>query len=291
MRWPVQFEDVTAAFLQGHKLPPEREVYVRLPKGYPDYILEFKKLGKGFRSDVPQLTKGGFGLPESPRLWYMCYKDTLEKTGMKELKLSPGVFVAHHRDGRLRAVACIHVDDTRYCGDETSQEIWDQVHAALNFGDYRKATDGWVKFCGRWEKQNAETFEFEYCMDNYAVNLEKMKNEEAEGDLTSQEKKQMARKIQIDLAVLKQALVEGHSNFVRWVPGRHMLADAMTKWSPNGALNDAMTKGTWSLQDTPEAMKLRSTAAQKRKMYRRQNKPGTNGGMCENTSPGLSAVK
>ena len=477
MQWPVQFEDVTAAFLQGHKLPPEREVYVRLPKGYPDYILEFiaEKLGKGFRSDVLQLTKGGFGLPESPRLWYMCYKDTLEKTGMKEVKLSPGVFVAHHRDGRLRAVACIHVDDTRYCGDETSQEIWDQVHAALNFGDYRKATDGWVKFCGRWEKQNAETFEFEYCMDNYAVNLEKMKNEESEGVLTSHEKKQMAsiigqlnwmarqgrfdlsygvshvqqlmargersaidwlnklvyrakqntiqkisrlegewddlvvlsasdaafgaqpggysqgglvvavaekkilegegklniveacsmkiqrvvrcsmsaeismaatafehgdfvraawselvfrdfnvaswktwssrwphylvidaktgydvlnndsqtsdRKIQIDLAVLKQALVEGHSNFVRWVPGRHMLADAMTKWSPNGALNDAMARGIWSLQDTPEAMKLRSTAAQKRKVYRKQNKPGTNGGMCENTSPGLSAAK
>ena len=451
MRWAVQYEDVTAAFLQGHKLPPEREVYVRLPRGYPDYILDFiaEKLGKGFRSDVLQLTKGGFGLPESPRLWYMCYKDTLEKTGMRELKLSPGVFVAHHRDGRLRAVACIHVDDTRYCGDETSQELWNQVHAALNFGDYRKATDGWVKFCGRWEKQNAETFEFEYCMDNYAVNLEKMKYEENDGELTAQEKKQMAsvigqlnwmarqgrydlcygvshvqqlmargerasiewlnklvhrakqstiqkisrlegewddlmvlsasdaafgaqpggysqgglviaiaekkiltgegklniveacgmkiqrvvrcsmsaeismaatafehgdfvraawselifrdfniaswkmwssrwphylvidaktgydvlnndsqtsdRKIQIDLAVLKQALVEGDSNFVRWVPGRHMLADATTKWNPNGALNDALIRGIWSLQDTPEAKELRSTAAQKRK--------------------------
>ena len=115
MGWPVQYEDVTAAFLQGHRLPPEREVYVRMPKGYPDYILDFiaEKLGKGFRSDVLRLTKGGFGLPESPRLWYLCYKDTLEKTGMKELKLSPGVFVAHHGDGRLRAVACIHVDDTR----------------------------------------------------------------------------------------------------------------------------------------------------------------------------------
>ena len=466
MKWPVQYEDVTAAFLQGHKLPPEREVYVRLPRGYPDYILEFiaGKLGRGFRSDVLQLTKGGFGLPESPRLWYMCYKDTLEKTGMKELKLSPGVFVAHHRDGRLRAVACIHVDDTRYCGDETSQELWDQVHAALNFGDYRKATDGWVKFCGRWEKQDAETFEFEYCMDNYAVNLEKMKYDEGGGILSPEEKKQMAsiigqlnwmarqgrydlcygvshvqqlmargdrasidwlnkliyrakqstsqkisrlegdwddlmvlsasdaafgaqpggysqgglviaiaekkilsgvgklniveacslkiqrvvrcsmsaeismaatafehgdfvraawselifrdfniaswkmwssrwphylvidaktgydvlnndsqtsdRKIQIDLAVLKQALVGGEGNFVRWVPGRHMLADATTKWNPNAALGEALTNGTWSLQDTPEAQQLRSTAAQKRKFYRQQKKPGTNGGMC-----------
>lgn len=470
MGWAVQYEDVTAAFLQGHPLPPEREVYVRMPKGYPDYILDFiaEKLGQGFRRDVLRLTKGGFGLPESPRLWYMCYKETLEKTSMKELKLLPGVFVAHHPDGRLRAVACIHVDDTRYCGDETSQCIWDQVHAALNFGDYRKATDDWVKFCGRWEKQNPETFEFEYCMDKYAVNLEKLPYDGEEGELTQQERLKMAsvigqlnwmarqgrydlcygvsyvqqlmargqksaidwlnkliyrakqsmvqkiskleggwddliilsasdaafgaqpggysqggltiavaekkilhgegrlnvveacsmkiqrvvrcsmsaeismaatafehgdfaraalselifrdfniaswkmwasrwphylvidaktgydvlnndsqtsdRKIQIDLAVLKQALLEGESNFVRWVPGRHMIADATTKWSSNGALTEALRKGVWSLQDNPEAKELRSTAAQKRKVYKQQAKPFTNGGMCDNTS-------
>ena len=33
--------------LQGKHLPPEREVYVRIPKGYPDYIEKFigQKLG------------------------------------------------------------------------------------------------------------------------------------------------------------------------------------------------------------------------------------------------------
>ena len=36
------------------------------------------------------------------------------------------------------------------------------------------------------------TFEFEYCMDNYAVNLEKMKDVGGEGDLTPKEKTQMA---------------------------------------------------------------------------------------------------
>ena len=378
--------------------------------------------------------------------------------------------MAHHPDGRLRAVACIHVDDTRYCGDETSQSTWDRVHAALNFGDYRKATDDWVKFCGRWEKQNPETFEFEYCMDKYAVNLEKLPYDGEEGELTQQERLKMAsvigelnwmarqgrydlcygvsyvqqlmargqksaidwlnkliyrakqsmvqkiskleggwddliilsasdaafgaqpggysqggltiavaekkildgegrlnvveacsmkiqrvvrcsmsaeismaatafehgdfaraalselifrdfniaswkmwasrwphylvtvidaktgydvlnndsqtsdRKIQIDLAVLKQALLEGESNFVRWVPGRHMIADATTKWSSNGALTEALRKGVWSFQDTPEAKELRSTAAQKRKVYKQQAKPFTNGGMCDNTS-------
>ena len=35
MGWVVHYEDVSAAFLQGQKLPAEREVYVRLPTGYP----------------------------------------------------------------------------------------------------------------------------------------------------------------------------------------------------------------------------------------------------------------
>ena len=98
---------------------------------------------------------------------------------MRELDLLPGVFVAHHPDGRLRALACIHVDDTRYCGDASSEEIWKQVHQCLNFGEVRKATDGWVKFCGRWERQNPQTLEFEYSMDEYSKGLQKMRTLEA----------------------------------------------------------------------------------------------------------------
>ena len=175
-RWVVKYEDVSSAFLQGKPLPPEREVYIKLPKGYPNYIVDYikKQLGAGFRQDVLRLTKGGFGLPESPRLWYLCYKETLCGCGMKELSLLPGVFVAFHPGGQLRALACIHVDDTRYCGDESSDEIWKKVHEKLNFGDLRRSTDGWVKFCGRWEKQDPNTFEFEYSMNEYAKNLQKM---------------------------------------------------------------------------------------------------------------------
>ena len=453
-------EDVTSAFLQGKHLDVEREIYVRVPKGYPQYILDYiaRMVGSQCRTDVLRMSKGGFGLPESPRLWYLCYKETLEGASMKELALLPGVFVAHHPDGRLRAMACIHVDDTRYCGDETSQEIWDKVHEVLRFGDYRKATDDWVKFCGRWEKQNKETFEFTYCMDKYATNLQKMpyKPEQADDMLSPEEKKQMAsilgqlnwmgrqgrydlsfgvshvqqlmatgkktaiewlnkvvyraqqetcqkvpklegswddmivlsasdaafgaqpgghsqgglviaiaekkilegegqlcileaasmkiqrvvrcsmsaeismastafehgdfvraalseilckdfrladwkmwsskwphylvidaktgydvlnndsqtsdRKIQIDLAVLKQALLNGQSNFVKWVPGRHMIADGMTKWASNGALQEALVRGIWSLRDTPEAKELRHSAGQKRKLYKANRK-------------------
>lgn len=66
--WVVKYEDVSSAFLQGKPLPPEREVYIKLPKGYPNYILDYikERLGGGFRQDVLKLMKGGFGLPESP---------------------------------------------------------------------------------------------------------------------------------------------------------------------------------------------------------------------------------
>ena len=181
MGWVVKYEDVSSAFLQGKHLPPEREVYIRIPKGYPDYIEKFieQQLGLNMRRDLLQLTKGGFGLPESPRLWYLEYKETICHCGMRELDLLPGVFVAHHPDGKLRALACIHVDDTRYCGYATSEEIWQKVHQCLNFGEVRKATDGWVKFCGRWERQDPVTFEFEYSMDEYAKELQKVKTLDA----------------------------------------------------------------------------------------------------------------
>jgi len=181
MGWVVHYEDVSSAFLQGKHLPREREIYVRIPKGYPDYIEHYirSKLGATMRDDLMRLTKGGFGLPESPRLWYLEYKETLQQCSMRELDLLPGVFVAHHPDGKLRALACIHVDDTRYCGDASSEEIWKQVHQCLNFGEVRKATDGWVKFCGRWERQNPQTLEFEYSMDEYSKGLQKMRTLES----------------------------------------------------------------------------------------------------------------
>lgn len=104
--WEVKYEDVSSAFLQGRPLPAEREVYVRIPKGYPDCVGNYIriKLGPEYRQDLMRMTKGGFGLPESPRLWYLSYKDTLEESEMKELDLLPGVFAAYHEDGSLRSM-------------------------------------------------------------------------------------------------------------------------------------------------------------------------------------------
>ena len=100
----------------------------KVPSGYPPEVTAFllEGLGKGVRPDLVELTKAGFGLPESPRLWYLEYRDAIQGLGLMELTLVPGLFRAFDSKGDLRAMASIHVDDTRYAGDETSDQIWDQ---------------------------------------------------------------------------------------------------------------------------------------------------------------------
>ena len=194
--WTVYYEDVSSAFLQGKPLPEGREVYVKLPQGYPDCVNEFirEMVGEGYRLDILKLLKGGFGLAESPRLWYLECKNTLEEIGLHELKLVPGMFRAFHEDGRLRAVVCIHVDDTRYAGDDSAQQLWDQLHDRLKFGSLRAATEGWQKFCGRWEKQDPETKEFTYAMDKYmkkVPDIPKKLYQDVDKELTEYDRKFM----------------------------------------------------------------------------------------------------
>jgi hypothetical protein len=59
---------------------------------------------------------------------------------------------------------------------------------------------------------------------------------------------------------------EGSENYVRWMPGREMISDGMTKWSGNGVLEHVMRTGQWSLVDTPEAQELRESAAKRKRV-------------------------
>ena len=193
--WTVHYEDVASAFLQGKDLPRTEKVFVRVPQGYPQEVLDYlvEELGGGVRGDVVELTKAGFGLPESPRLWYLEYKDTIEEIGLKELTLVPGMFRAFHPNGKLRALASIHVDDTRYAGDETSGELWDLLHQRLKFGKMRKATDGWQKFCGRWELQAEDGREMRISMQEYIKTIPLVKARPSAIEAASAEGSSMSR--------------------------------------------------------------------------------------------------
>ena len=186
-KWVIHFEDVSAAFLQGKQLPRAEKIYARIPRGYPPEVVEYlvEALGGNVREDLVEITKGGFGLPESPRLWYLAYKEILQELGLHELRLAPGLFRAFTPTGEVRAMASIHVDDTRYAGDESSEVLWKELHARLKFGSIRKATDGWQKFCGRWERQDPETFEVEISMQEYIANVPTVKPREETTSTTS----------------------------------------------------------------------------------------------------------
>lgn len=105
-RWTIVYEDVSAAFLQGQELPPEREIYVKVPHQYPQEVLIelHEMLGPGSRKDIVKLTEGGFGLPESPRLWYLEYRQTLCDLGGRELKLAPGFSCFYNDAGQLHGI-------------------------------------------------------------------------------------------------------------------------------------------------------------------------------------------
>lgn len=173
MSWTIIYEDVSAAFLQGQPLATEREIYVRLPTQYPPEVLEelYGMIGEGHRQDIVRLTKGGFGLPESPRLWYLEYRQTLKDLGGHELRLLPGFFCFYDEKGVLHGMACIHVDDTRYAGAPTAEPIWQELHRRLRFGDRRDGLGGWTKFCGRYERQDPVTKEVEYSVDEYCKDI------------------------------------------------------------------------------------------------------------------------
>ena len=175
--WNMLYADISAAFLQGETLDDERVVYIRLPKGYPDAVnehLRSRLQGKAkgtLRGDVVRLIKGGFGLSESPRLWYQRLKRGLEELGLKELKLSPGTFVLHLR-GRFMGIMTIHVDDLRMGFHSKAEYVLVALKRTFNFGEWRSATNELVKFCGRWEKQCPQTFKVTITMDGYAQKLQ-----------------------------------------------------------------------------------------------------------------------
>ena len=84
LKWKMRYADISAAFLQGEFLEQTREVYVKFPKGCPDNVTAHLRerlagLAKGaIQEDLVQLVKGGFGLAELPRLWYLRLKRGLE---------------------------------------------------------------------------------------------------------------------------------------------------------------------------------------------------------------------
>lgn len=78
------------------------------------------------------------------------------------------------------------------------------------------------------------------------------------------------RKLIVDIAVLREALEdEAESGYVRWVPGKEIPCDGLTKWYANGSLEKIMTTGQWSLMDNETAAELRRKVAERKRQCKR----------------------
>ena len=92
-------------------------------------------------------------------------------------------------------------------------------------------------------------------------------------DAISSEAMPADRKIAIDVAVLRQAVLEeGVGAFVRWVPGSEMVGDGLTKWGHNKVLCRVIQSGEWALADNQQAQELRRLAALKKSQWRKRQK-------------------
>ena len=68
------------------------------------------------------LKKGAYGLIDGSRMFYLEFKEKLEKLGMKTLSGDPAFFTLHKHD-KLIGLVCVHVDDLFMAGNEAFKEI------------------------------------------------------------------------------------------------------------------------------------------------------------------------
>ena len=171
--WRMWFSDISAAFLQGDYLPEERRVFMKPPKNYPMFVREFlaSKVPSGARTDLFRMKKGGFGLSESPRLWYKRFKRDVESIGGKEMSLAPGLFTFWESGGEPQAMLAVHVDDVRLiCSGEAEIELWPSLKNLFSFREWQQPTE-FTRFCGRYEKQ-LEDGTIIIQMDDYAQRVQ-----------------------------------------------------------------------------------------------------------------------
>ena len=120
----MYFADISAAFLQGDYLPEGRRVFLKSPTNYPLFVRKYlmSKVPPGARTDLFRMKKAGFGLAESPRLWYQRFKrDIIIAIGGRELQLAPGVFSFFNTEVKLWAMLAVHVDDVRFICSPVAQ--------------------------------------------------------------------------------------------------------------------------------------------------------------------------
>ena len=122
--WDLSKFDVKDAFLTG-KENMYRDLYVWPPReGIPGVPA----------GSLIQIIKGVFGLPESPRLFWLKMSEDVLASGFEACKYVPGAFVVRNNDGTLGGMLGVHVDDGLWGGKGKNWEkAANSLRSKLNF--------------------------------------------------------------------------------------------------------------------------------------------------------------
>ena len=125
--WFMFNADITGAFLQGDQSLSSRKeaLYLRQPReGLP---------GVG-RDQIMLVTRGIFGLANSPRLFWRHLRDTLLSLGFRQCSMDKALFM-YYTDGRLVLTLGAHVDDLVGTGmPDVADKILDKLRSIFDFG-------------------------------------------------------------------------------------------------------------------------------------------------------------
>ncbi|CAE7260901.1 RE1 [Symbiodinium sp. KB8] len=103
---------------------------------------------------IIKLLKPVYGRPDAPRAWYEELSRILqEELGVIKSKIDPALLMLRDRQGKLRGMMIVHVDDVMLChdGSDLGQEVADKVHERFPFGTWLRVADqeSGVTYCGK----------------------------------------------------------------------------------------------------------------------------------------------
>eukprot|EP00435_Cladocopium_sp_Y103_P009291 s2999_g2.t1 len=118
--WTALKGDVKAAFLQGLESETEREIFAAP-------VEELTAALGGKPSDNVQLLKACYGLANAPAQWFRSIASTMNAPGFRSLQTEPCAWIVvdetDPNNPYVVGMACAHVDDFPFSGDDSS-ELW-----------------------------------------------------------------------------------------------------------------------------------------------------------------------
>ena len=140
--WPLWAGDIKTAFLNGDKLPPEKQLFGEPPNEVREEL--------GMKPhEVLRIQKVIYGLLHAPRAWMEKLNSVLQSHGWVTSRLEPCIWRLFNESGELQGLIGCHVDDLLVSGKgDLFESRIKELRSAFPFGSWQSAQEEQITFCG-----------------------------------------------------------------------------------------------------------------------------------------------